>query len=103
MRKAKKGRFERVKIRLKNRIGTPTHNLAKFLVPILSDITQNEFAVKDSSTFVDESLTQDSNLEMASLDVNYLFTDIPLDETMDVQLLSHGAKCNTLFFFCRNQ
>ena len=38
-------------------IGTPTYKLAKCLVPILSDITQNQFTVKDSFTFVDEILT----------------------------------------------
>ena len=50
----------------------------------LSDITQNEFTVKDSFTFVDEILTQDSDLYMASLDVDALFTNIPLDETIDI-------------------
>ena len=34
-------------------IGTTTYKLAKFLVLVLSDITQNEFTVKDSFTFVD--------------------------------------------------
>ena len=42
-------------------IGTPTYKLAKFIVPALSDITQNEFTVEDSFTFVDEILTQDSD------------------------------------------
>ena len=37
-------------------IGTATHKLAKFLVPVLFDITQNEFTVKDSFTFVAEIL-----------------------------------------------
>ena len=65
-------------------IGTPTYKLAKFLVPVLSDITQNGITVKDSFTFVDEILTQSSDLYMASLDVNALFTNIPLDETIDI-------------------
>ena len=43
--------------------------------PVLSDITQNEFTVKDSFTFVDEILTQNSDA---------LFTNIPLDETIDI-------------------
>ena len=38
-------------------IGTPTYKPAKFLVPVLLDITQNQFTVKDSFTFVDEILT----------------------------------------------
>ena len=63
-------------------IGTPTYKLAKFLIPFLSDIAQNEFTVKDSFTFVDDILTQNSDLYMASLDVDALFTNIPLDETI---------------------
>ena len=64
-------------------IGTPTYKLAKFLLPVLSDITQNEFTVKDSFTFVDEILTQDSDLCVVSLDVDALFTNIPLDYPID--------------------
>ena len=60
------------------------HHLDLFLVPILSDITQNEFTVKDSFTFVDEILTQNSDFYMASLDVDALFTNIPLDKTIDI-------------------
>ena len=65
-------------------IGTPTYKLAKFLVPVLSDIAQNKFTVKDSFTFVDEILTQDCDICMASLDVDVLFNNIPLDETIDI-------------------
>ena len=60
-------------------IGTLTYKLAKFLVPILSDITQSEFTVRDYFTFVDEILTRNSDLYMASLDVDALFTNISLD------------------------
>ena len=65
-------------------IGTLTYKLAKFLVPILSDITQSEFTVRDYFTFVDEILTRNSDLYMASLDVDALFTNISLDETFDI-------------------
>ena len=65
-------------------IGTPTYKLAKLLVSILSDITQNEFTVKDSFIFVDEIVTQNSELYMASLDFDALFTNIPLDETIGI-------------------
>ena len=65
-------------------ISTPTYKLAKFLVPVLSDKTQNEFTVKDFVAFVDGILTQDKDLHMASLDVDTLFTNIPLDETIDI-------------------
>ena len=55
-------------------IGTPAYKLAKFLVPIFSGIIQNEFTLQDFFTFVDEILTQDSDLYRASLDVDALFT-----------------------------
>ena len=58
-------------------IGTPICKLTRILVPLQSDITQNEFTVKDSFTFVDKILTRDSDLCMASLDVDALFTNIP--------------------------
>ena len=65
-------------------IGIPTYKLAKFLVPVLSNITQNEFTAKDSFAFVYGILTRESDLCMASLDVDALCTNIPLDETIDI-------------------
>ena len=50
----------------------PILKLAKFLAPFLSNTTQNEFTVKDFFTFVDEILIQDSDIYMASLDVDSL-------------------------------
>ena len=65
-------------------IVTPTYKLAKFLVPVLSDITLHQFTVKGSFIFVDKILTQDSDLCMASLDVDALFSNIPFDSTIDI-------------------
>ena len=65
-------------------IGTPTYRLAKFLVPRLTSITYNELTVQDSFHFAKEILEQDSSLYMGSLDVDSLFTNIPLDETIDI-------------------
>ena len=67
-------------------IDTATYKLAKCLVLLLSDITQNEFTIKDSFTFVDEILIQNCDLYMASLDVDALFTNIPLNETIDISV-----------------
>ena len=64
-------------------IGTSTYNLAKFLVPILKPLTINEFTVKDSFSFANEVTTFDKKCIMASLDIESLFTIIPLDETID--------------------
>ena len=62
-------------------IGTPTYKLAKYLLPFLTPLTQNEYTVTDSFHFAEEICKQDPNLYMASLDVNSLFTNIPLNET----------------------
>ena len=53
------------------------------MIPILEPFTHNKYAIKDSFSFVKEITTYDSSLYMASLDVESLFTDIPLNETID--------------------
>ena len=58
--------------------GTPTYNLAKFLISILLPLTVNEFAVCDSFSFEEEVANFDFNCIMVSLDIERLFTDIPL-------------------------
>ena len=65
-------------------IGTPTYKLAKLLLPFLTPLTQNEYTVTDSFHFAEEICKQDPNLYMASLDVDSLFTNIPLDETINI-------------------
>ena len=65
-------------------IGTPSYKLEKILVPKLSSVTFNEFTVKDSFAFAEEIVHQDSNLFMGRLDVDSLFTNIPLEETINI-------------------
>ena len=64
--------------------GTPTYKLAKFLLKFLTPSAANKFTVIDSFHFAEEICQQDSNLHMASLDVDSLFTNIPLEETIDI-------------------
>ena len=65
-------------------IGTCAYNIAKFFVPILKDFTLNEYTVRDLFSFCDEILEQDNNLYMASFDIESHFTNIPLDETINI-------------------
>ena len=65
-------------------IGTPPYKLAKFLVPILEPLTTNEYTVKDSFTFAEELKSFDSKLMMASFDIESLFTNIPMQETINL-------------------
>ena len=75
--------------------GTATYALAKFLVPLLSPISENEFTVKNSYEFVESvrnfQFTED--MVMASFDVESLFTNIPVTETVNIALDSLFSKC----------
>ena len=59
-------------------LGTPTCKLAKFFVPLLERLTYNHYTIKDSFSFCEELRHFNTNLIMASFDVESLFTNIPL-------------------------
>ena len=67
-----------------SQIGSPTYNLAKFLTKYITPLTSNEYTIKDSFEFSSNISSQDHSLFMASLDVDSLFTNIPLDETITI-------------------
>ena len=66
----------------------PSYNLSKFLVPILSHLTFNNFTVKNSFTFSKDLSTVENadNLYMVSFDIGNLFTNVPLHETIGIIL-----------------
>ena len=63
-------------------------------MPILKQFTINEYAVKDSFVFCIETLDQNQNLLIAFFDIRSLFTNIHLDETINicVALVFHKKK-----------
>ena len=63
-------------------INTPTYLLAKYLNPILSPLMTNKFIVKNYFDFAEEVVDCDHNLYLASLDVESLFTNSPLEVTV---------------------
>ena len=64
---------------------TATFSLARFIVPMLRSLTENDYTVRDSFHFAKEiSGLAAKDLVMASLDVESLFTNIPLDETIQI-------------------
>ena len=52
-------------------------------MPILSVLAINEYTVKDSFQFAKEITKNDCNYVIASLDVESLFTNIPLEKTIE--------------------
>ena len=67
-----------------SQIGSPTYKIAKFLLAFIQPFTTNEYTVKDTFHFVSMLDGKDHRLIMASLDVESLFTNIPLDETIEI-------------------
>ena len=83
-------------------IGTPTYKLAKFLVPILSPLTSNEFSVHDSFSFAGKVFSFCPDHFMASLDIESLFTNIPLNEVIDICIYDLFCDTNTIQNLDRN-
>ena len=70
---------------------TPAYNLAKYLVPILSPLTKNQYTIPSTLNFAKELVNLDlsshsSEVVFASFDVTSLFTNIPVHETIDIIL-----------------
>ena len=63
------------------------YNLASYLVRTLQPISPNHFTVKDSLSFAEWAKSYNHNNEfMCSFDVRSLFTNFPLDETIQIYL-----------------
>ena len=77
-------------------IRAPTYNIAKFLVLIPKPLTTNDYTLKDTFEFSRDILNQNSNLFIASLDVDSLFTNIPLDEIINIIIEKSFCKNETV-------
>ena len=62
------------------------YRLAKFLVPLLSPLASSSYTISDVFTFADELRlrTDPTSTLMVSLDVESLFTNVPVAETIDI-------------------
>ena len=67
-------------------IGFCSYNIATFFVPILKEFTFNEYGTKYSFLFSNEIRSKDTSLCKASFDIQSLFTNIPMDETIEICL-----------------
>ena len=76
---------------------TPNYKLAKFLVPLLAPLTTNNYSIKNSEHFKERILPQDSDLYMTSLDVESLFTNVPVEETIQIILNKVFTNEDTIF------
>ena len=63
-----------------------SYKIAKYLVPILTPLTSNQYTVENSTEFAQKisSIPHADSLHMVSLDVESLFTNVPLEETIKI-------------------
>ena len=76
---------------------TSNYKIAKFLVPLLAHLTTNRYSLKNSGDFKQRILPQDSDLFMSSLDVESLFTNVPVEETIQIILDKIFIHPDTIF------
>ena len=78
----------------------PSFNLAKYLVNILKPFTTNQFTTLNSTKFSEElvGIPGADSCHMCSFDVESLFTNIPIAETIDICLnyLYTSDQCSVL-------
>ena len=67
-------------------IGTASHYLAKHLAKILAPLSKSEYTVQNTKDFVNFIKPQKipSNHQLISFDVVSLFTNVPIDATIDI-------------------
>ena len=69
-------------------IGTATYKTSKYLAKLLSPLTKSEYTVESTKDFIsslnDVNIGQD--YDMVSFDVSSLFTNVPLDHTINLIL-----------------
>ena len=58
----------------------------KSLVPMLEPLTTNENTIEDFFTFTEELQSFDPKLVMVSFDIQSLFSNIPLQETINLSV-----------------
>ena len=68
----------------------------------MSPLTSNEFLLQNSFSFADEVSSSHPDHSMASLDVECLFTNIPLNEVIDICIDDLFCDTNTIHNLDRN-
>ena len=84
-------------------MGSLTHNLAKYLTEILKPQAISNFTEKDSFSFVHELMSVKDIPFMCSFDVVSLYTNIPVNQTIEIGLNKLFKECDTVNNITREQ
>ncbi|XP_069976323.1 uncharacterized protein, partial [Penaeus vannamei] len=84
-------------------LGTINYNVSKFFIPILKRLTLNQYTIQNTFTFVQKliEIPHANDYVLASFDVTNLFTNVPLDETIDIIMNSLFDKSDKVLGFNR--
>ena len=76
---------------------TAVYKLSKFLVPMIDGFTRNEFSLKNSYDFYSalQNFQHSGNVFLVSFDVCSLYTNVPVNEVIDIL-------CSKIFSNCTN-
>ena len=68
--------------------GTATYEISRYLAGVLSPLTKNDYTILNTLDFVNrlKGLSIGADEKMVSFDVSSLFSNVPLDFTIDVIL-----------------
>ena len=80
-------------------INTPSYKLAKFLVPLLTLLTSNDYTIKDSFSFAEEVFYFDCAHYMISFDIESVLIINPLEKTINICVdkpFENNTKVNNL-------
>ena len=81
--------FENLPLRpIISNIGTASYDLVKHLSKLVSPLTHSKFTVKNTKAFIQEfkNMLPPDDYKLISFDVTSLFTNIPLDYTINIIL-----------------
>ena len=69
-------------------IGTATYEIAKYLTKLLSPLSKSNYTINSTKQFVNHIRKQKvpDGYHIVSFDVTSLFTNVPLDETIEIIL-----------------
>ena len=86
-------------------INTYNRKLSEFLIPYLTPLTNNEYTVPSSFQFCNEIQQLNCNTvhTMSSFDVESLFTNVPLYETIDLVVRELFHDCDHIGNFNQEQ
>ena len=85
-------------------VNTPQYKLAKFIIPEISNLSKNEYVLENSKDLINSvsHLDIQDNHFMCSFDVESLFTNIPLKETINIVVNSIYNNNNNIRNMNRN-